>query len=870
MRNPFAKKQVSEAKVDEPRTPTRPVVPKNLSVYDQAFSQIDSAEIVIKHLYRHGVSKYWFPNDRGSTSSSPVMLPGGTFGALPKDASVALKIGQESGMRCYPPIKGTFGSAVQNFGFKVVMKVECDVVVAILDKLATINTPISEVPLNESTRIQIIEDMSLLSRVRKAQLATFVREEKALVVTKLEELMIACVYTSSASEKLDQTQLAIVEINSEQLESQAVVDRAPIYIIPFIVGLAVAALMTFMSLALRALVIQSMADGRFLRMTLVLVLPFMAAFSCFFTIVLATSFTQIFGPVSQVATNSLYHSTKPPKRMSGVLPHITIQCPVYKESLVSVIEPTMASVRQAVTTYELQGGTASIFCNDDGMQLLDPDDAGLRKEYYARNNIGWVARPPHGKDGFVRAGRFKKASNMNFALKLSHELEVKLSMIQRDEHWTADMEREAEKKCFQSVTENNPDSWAAGDIRIGDIILLIDSDTRVPQDCLIDAASEFDESPDLAILQHSSGVMMVVNNYWEHCIAHFTNIVYSSIRYACASGDIAPFVGHNAFLRWRAIQETMYTEEGLVTTKDINGESQRYTQQPINKWWSEAHVSEDFEMSLKLQIKGYKIRLASYSNDEFLEGVSLTVYDELARWQKYAYGCSELVFHPLKFWFTRGPFTKLFRTFLRANVPGFYKFTSCSYIFSYYAIASAWLFNFINYFAVGWFAISLDHFYLSSWEVFLAVCFVFGIVSPLCHAILYHRTKQGNMGFLDRLLKNYGWSILLTIFLGGISLHVAMALLCHLFGINMQWGITAKELDKSNFWIELPKIAKSFKFTYIFLTVAILGMIILSTPIVPAGWQIRSCYSTLPLGWMLASHFLMPIVLNPQLMAFSF
>ena len=35
---------------------------------------------------------------------------------------------------------------------------------------------------------------------------------------------------------------------------------------------------------------------------------------------------------------------------------------------------------------------------------------------------------------------------------------------------------------------------------------------------------------------------------------------------------------------------------------------------------------------------GYIIRWVTYSNDEFLEGVSLTVNDELARWQKYAYG----------------------------------------------------------------------------------------------------------------------------------------------------------------------------------------------------------------------------------------
>jgi hypothetical protein len=51
-------------------------------------------------------------------------------------------------------------------------------------------------------------------------------------------------------------------------------------------------------------------------------------------------------------------------------------------------------------------------------------------------------------------------------------------------------------------------------------------------------------------------------------------------------------------------------------------------------YWSESHVSEDFDIALRLQIAGNVVRVASYHNDEFKEGVSLTVYDELARWEK--------------------------------------------------------------------------------------------------------------------------------------------------------------------------------------------------------------------------------------------
>lgn len=56
------------------------------------------------------------------------------------------------------------------------------------------------------------------------------------------------------------------------------------------------------------------------------------------------------------------------------------------------------------------------------------------------------------------------------------------------------------------------------------------------------------------------------------------------------------------------------------------------------KMWSESNVSEDFDMALRLQLRGYIIRWSSYSQGGFKEGVSLTVDDELNRWQKYSYG----------------------------------------------------------------------------------------------------------------------------------------------------------------------------------------------------------------------------------------
>jgi hypothetical protein len=122
-------------------------------------------------------------------------------------------------------------------------------------------------------------------------------------------------------------------------------------------------------------------------------------------------------------------------------------------------------------------------------------------------------------------------------------------------------------------------------------------------------------------------------------------------------------------------------------------------------------------MSLRLQCNGYIIRLAAWAGEGFKEGVSLTVYDELARWEKYAYGCNELLFHPIRLWLVRGPFTPLFCLFLCSNIRFTSKVTIISYIGTYYAIGAAWILTTANYFAVGWFNGYLDKYYLDSWKV---------------------------------------------------------------------------------------------------------------------------------------------------------
>ena len=192
-----------------------------------------------------------------------------------------------------------------------------------------------------------------------------------------------------------------------------------------------------------------------------------------------------------------------------------------------------------------------------------------------------------------------------------------------------------------------------------------------------------------------------------------------------ASGDVCPFVGHNAILRWSALQQITYLDED-----------------GYEKFWSESHVSEDFDMALRLQCEGYRIRLAAYQGDGFKEGVSLTVYDELARWEKYAYGCNELLFHPIRFWFVRGPFTPLFRKFVASGMPIHAKLTIMSYICTYYALGAGWMLTVGNYFIMGWYSGYVDKFYLDSFAIYIGMIVAFTGLSNISLAVLRYRTGE--------------------------------------------------------------------------------------------------------------------------------
>ena len=74
------------------------------------------------------------------------------------------------------------------------------------------------------------------------------------------------------------------------------------------------------------------------------------------------------------------------------------------------------------------------------------------------------------------------------------------------------LEDRAMKMAQEEMFEESDRKWkpwcANGkSLRMGEIVLIIDSDTIVPEDCFRDAAREMYESPDVAIIQHESGTL---------------------------------------------------------------------------------------------------------------------------------------------------------------------------------------------------------------------------------------------------------------------------------------------------------------------------------------------------------------------------
>lgn len=89
-------------------------------------------------------------------------------------------------------------------------------------------------------------------------------------------------------------------------------------------------------------------------------------------------------------------------------------------------------------------------------------------------------------------------------------------------------------------------------------------------------------------------------------------------------------------------------------------------------------------------------------------------------------------------------------------------------------------------------------------------------------------------------------------------------MLAHLFSYNMTWAATKKEVERSNFFKEVPKIFKRFRVALVICVVLLAGIVVLSTSLVPLQWRIggEGWAVIFPVVMSAGCHILFPVSLR--------
>lgn len=158
----------------------------------------------------------------------------------------------------------------------------------------------------------------------------------------------------------------------------------------------------------------------------------------------------------------------------------------------------------------------------------------------------------------------------------------------------------------------------------------------------------------------------------------------------------------------------------------------------------------------------------------------------------------------------------------------------------------------------------LDKFYINSWQIFLSVVLVFWILSNV--ALAFMRFRIGERNIFSSLWENFKWQPMYCFYFCGLSFHVNKALIAHIVGYEMTWEMTKKEVENSNFWKEIPKIADKFKYMYAVM-IPIAGGMLYMALFAPLEYRITQPVAIVPLALMVVCHCSLPFVLNPHVVS---
>jgi cellulose synthase/poly-beta-1,6-N-acetylglucosamine synthase-like glycosyltransferase len=346
-----------------------------------------------------------------------------------------------------------------------------------------------------------------------------------------------------------------------------------------------------------------------------------------------------------------------PLQIEGMTwPSVTIQIPVFREPFEAVIRPTLESARKAAERYrEKTGARCNVLVCDDGLLCFAGNDLQgalaaarstpasarstaqcellARLAYYESADVAFAARPwpQAGVPGTERAGRFRKASNLNYTLRLADRLEPGEPLS------------EAHARFRTALPERAYTLGVAhGDVRVGEFIVLLDKDSVMPPDVIQATVPEFLADPTLAYTQHST-YPTNEDRYFSAMIGWFTRLLFDlAIRSKCLiNGSMTPMLGHNLFLR----------RADLFRAGS----------------WHEHSVCEDLEMMMRFHEGGRHGKYICYPGHDFGEAVTRVYTEELERFRRYAFGAAEAVIHPISEWERRGVVKESWRRFCRSQ-----------------------------------------------------------------------------------------------------------------------------------------------------------------------------------------------------------
>ena len=490
------------------------------------------------------------------------------------------------------------------------------------------------------------------------------------------------------------------------------------------------------------------------------IVEILLAFISFFGLFWNSYFTvssifKCFIPAKAFRTNTKYCSMIPEEKPPNARwLDCTIQIPVYKESLQEVLIPTLKSCIVSRDCYRrTTGADCNICICDDGMmallknnfaaaemlwetiegtrgrvfklsQLLQQVPRPSRRHlkglssravyevfhrmlFYYHYDISFVARST-----YDRRGKFKKASNLNSHLRLA---------------WGAQQLAEAENITFEEAliqASHNPDgsrfSMFGGNIKIGDLIIVNDADARMAETVIVKTVPEFINDPSLGFTQHATKTLVDQRgeSYYINMLTAYTDALYQGhFLLSSILGCHPPLVGHSIFLRGEALKQCGRIRTLRKTQRWLNNIGLPFlsidqvgvvnlNNNGSTEYWSETHVSEDFEVMIHFYNLGFNGRYVAYPDCEFQEGITRTFDEEAGRHRKFSLGAHELMFSklccllavavdspciltvpcpidPFDSWIGEGIFSPLFRTFLRGEIPAYYKIFLTAYLFSY-------------------------------------------------------------------------------------------------------------------------------------------------------------------------------------------